>query len=86
MLWDNIRTFYLLVKTQNIKLVASILNIHYSTIVRRIEALEKIFSINLFTNRKKIILTEFGEILNPRHQPNNFIEGVVFDAHHCATC
>jgi hypothetical protein len=59
--WENFRTLYYLTKYKNIKSASFFLNIHPSTITRRISQLEKQFNQKLFINYKDIILSEFGE-------------------------
>lgn len=63
MFWEDLRTFYYLVKIKNIKSVGLFLKIHYSTVLRRIRHLEGIFETQLFRNKKDLFLSEFGEEL-----------------------
>lgn len=60
-LWDNIKTFYLIIKLQSFKKSADYLSIAPSTVSRHIKQLEDILEHSLFDRRNPIIVSTHGK-------------------------
>lgn len=58
--WDNIKVFYLVIKQKSFSKAAEILDIHVSTISRKINNLEKKIGYSLFNSRNPLILSDMG--------------------------
>jgi hypothetical protein len=60
-MWDNVKTFYIIIKLNSFKKAADYLLINSSTVSRHIKQLEKVLNALLFDSRNPIVLSTHGK-------------------------